>query len=88
MSYRAAIQSLAAGLAIIGVVAAGSASFASSSTGPTALVVQPGDTLWGIAGAHGVTVDQLAALNLGTDDAPRAALAGFPILPRPPGLVL
>lgn len=63
MSYRAAIQSLAAGLAIIGVVAAGSASFASSSTGPTALVVQPGDTLWGIAGAHGVTVDQLAAAN-------------------------
>jgi hypothetical protein len=53
---------LAAVLLCLGLlVAAGAASVSASSDGT--YVVQPGDSLWALARAHGLTVDQLAAAN-------------------------
>lgn len=64
MTTRAFIRIVAVGTAIVAVLAGGAASY--SASGPAAnavVVVRPGDTLWGIATANGLTVDDLAAAN-------------------------
>lgn len=59
---RPVIGGLVAAIALATVVVAGSASYSASYT-PRVMVVQRGDTLWGIATANHITVAQLAAAN-------------------------
>ena len=61
MPFQRHLRQLAAGVALAGVVAFGLADW--SGAAPAGYVVQPGDSLWSIAGAHGLTVAQLAAAN-------------------------
>jgi hypothetical protein len=55
------LRQLAAGAALAGVVAFGLADWSGAST--PGYVVRPGDSLWGIATSHGLTLTQLAAAN-------------------------
>lgn len=64
MPFNIRIRSLrlaAAVAALTGLVGAGLADWSGGSTG--GYVVQPGDSLWAIAAAHHLTVDQLASAN-------------------------
>jgi LysM repeat protein len=63
MFRRVPVRTVAVAAAITAVIAAGSASYSASYPLPGGVAVQPGDTLWAIAIANGVTVDQLAAAN-------------------------
>lgn len=65
MSARTVTRILAGAAGIALVAAAGQASFSGSPTSSSApvYVVQPGDSLWGIASVDGLTVDQLAGAN-------------------------
>lgn len=61
LSRRPFAKAAFAVVALVALVAAGSASY--SATLPRTITVRGGDTLWGIATANGLTVSQLAAAN-------------------------
>lgn len=63
MLQRAAVRAAAATAVAAAAVAAGTASYSSSGSLPGTVTVQPGDSLWNIAIANGVTVAQLASAN-------------------------
>lgn len=66
MPLQRHLRLIAAGLALSCAVGFGLADW---SGGPGGYVVRPGDSLWAIASAHGLTVAQLAAANrLNPDD--------------------
>ncbi|HLI24834.1 MAG TPA: LysM domain-containing protein, partial [Acidimicrobiales bacterium] len=61
-AHRPAFGALVAVVALAAAIFAGSADYGGSVL-PRTIVVQPGDTLWGIATANGLTVAQLASAN-------------------------
>jgi soluble lytic murein transglycosylase-like protein len=63
MSRRAVLNAVVAAVVVAAVVAGGSASFSASASPPGGVTVVAGDSLWGLAAAHGITVAQLAAAN-------------------------
>lgn len=61
MPFQRHIRLVLSAVVLLGAVAFGLADWASSSS--PGYEVQPGDSLWSIASAHGLTVSQLAAAN-------------------------
>ena len=60
MPFQRHIRLVVSAVLLLGAAALGLADWAGRSSG---YVVQPGDSLWAIATAHGLTVDQLASAN-------------------------
>ncbi|MGH9120458.1 MAG: LysM peptidoglycan-binding domain-containing protein, partial [Acidimicrobiales bacterium] len=63
MTPRNLLRLITAVLAVAAMAYAGQASFGSTSSGPQVYVVQPGDSLWSISQADGITMQALAAAN-------------------------
>jgi murein DD-endopeptidase MepM/ murein hydrolase activator NlpD len=62
LAHRPALGGFLAVVALAVAIFAGSADYGGSVL-PRTIIVQPGDTLWGIATANGLSVAQLAAAN-------------------------
>ncbi|HMC40191.1 MAG TPA: transglycosylase SLT domain-containing protein [Acidimicrobiales bacterium] len=63
MSRYRNFRLVAAAAALVAVLSLGFADWSGASSSPSAYVVRPGDTLWGIATSRGLTVAQLASAN-------------------------